>query len=235
MPSVTYKLDGPVQFVYPHPVQFASEIVLQVMPGTTVPPSEYEVLGAGPDSQAVTIEWSEAPFDGTRELLIGRVVDPDRVADFTKGGIYAEALDAEFDHIYALVLDATDKAKNILAKIKDLLAKVKDLRDQAQYYADLARQWAIKYPDPVKLGQHSAYYWAIQAAKNAEASGVPYFVEQTRFGIKVLSAGASQGVDPYFYFIGHSRYGMWVFVTDDTKVILQQTPPAEHVQLEIMQ
>lgn len=103
MATIVYELNGPTQFIFPHAVLYASEVVLQVQPGTTVPTSEYEVIGAGPESQSVTIQWPQAPFDGTKELLITREVDKDRVADFTLGGIFPEALDAEFEHVYDLI------------------------------------------------------------------------------------------------------------------------------------
>lgn len=219
MAEVTYQLDGPTQFVYPYPVQFAGEIVLQVIPGTTVPPAQYEVIGAGPESQAVTIEWPQAPFDGTKELLIYRVIDPDRIANFTQSGIFAEALDAEFNHLYA-----------ILGNYKHILERVK-------FWAKRAKAWAIKYPDPVISGEYSAYYWAVQSALNAEANGVPYYIEDTQYGIRILSAGPSQGVQPYLYFVGFSKYGQFVFLTDESKADFHPSPPApyEYITLEIMQ
>lgn len=106
MPKVTYPLNGPKEFVYPFPVLYANEIVAQQSPGTIVPPSEYRVIGAGPESQSATIQWPQAPVNGNSDLILARYVDEDRVANFTQNGVDARSLDFEFNHIYDLLQEA---------------------------------------------------------------------------------------------------------------------------------
>lgn len=105
MPSVTYNLNGPKAFTFSYPIRYKSEVVLQVVPGTVVPDSQYQVIGAGPESTGVTVQWPLAPIDGTKQLVIERYVDPNRVSDFTGNGIDSVSLDSEFDHIYSLYGD----------------------------------------------------------------------------------------------------------------------------------
>jgi len=42
----TFVLDGPKEFFFPFPVRTPSAIVVAVQPGGTLPPSEYQVIGA---------------------------------------------------------------------------------------------------------------------------------------------------------------------------------------------
>lgn len=114
MASITYKLDGPKEFVFPHPVLYTSEIVLQQSPGTIVPPSQYRVIGAGPQSQSVTIRWPQAPVNGNSDLIIARYIEEGRIADFTKNGVDARSIDAEFDHIYSMLKEAKQISQTLI-------------------------------------------------------------------------------------------------------------------------
>lgn len=114
MPSVTYNLNGPKAFTFSYPIRYKSEIVLQVVPGTVVPDSQYQVIGAGPESTGVTVQWPLAPIDGTKQLVIERYVDLNRVSDFTGNGIDSVSLDSEFDHLYSLYGDVNTELDRAL-------------------------------------------------------------------------------------------------------------------------
>ena len=101
-----YVLDGNRQFIFPFPVRDASDLRLQVSPGTAVPQEDYKVTGAGPASQGVTVQWSGAPTNPELILTIIRETPPDRVTDFPNNqAVSARALNAEFDNVYAALQD----------------------------------------------------------------------------------------------------------------------------------
>ena len=113
-----YVLDGSRQFVFPFPVADATDMRLQLFPGTTVPQEDYTVTGAGPASQGVTITWPDAPTDPDVVLTISRQTPPERVSDFPNNqAVSARALNAEFDTIYQILDELGLSAEDILALI----------------------------------------------------------------------------------------------------------------------
>ncbi len=101
-----YVLDGSRQFVFPFAVQDASDLRLQLFPGTAVPQEDYTVTGAGPASQGVTVTWPDAPTEPEVTLAIIRETPPVRVTDFPNNqAVSARALNAEFDNVYQVIVD----------------------------------------------------------------------------------------------------------------------------------
>lgn len=104
-----YLLDGPTDFYFPYPVRYAAQVRVSVVPGEVVPPSEYQVIGAGPTATGVTIRYPGAPVDGESQLRVERWTEPRRVVYFEDDqGVPASALNAEFDNIYASMADFQD-------------------------------------------------------------------------------------------------------------------------------
>lgn len=141
----TYALDGGTRFDFPHPVRVKSQLTVEVKPGDVVPPSEYEVVGYGPNATGVTVYWPGAPTDDDLELRITRFTEPDRVTKFTDGTpVQPSALDAEFDNLFQLYVDMPN-------------------------YVQLAEDWANEEEDTeVSDGKYSALHWAQKAQEWAE-------------------------------------------------------------------
>ena len=117
-----YALDGSRQFVFPFAVQDASDLRLQLFPGTAVPQEDYTVTGAGPASQGVTVTWPDAPTEPETTLAIIRDTPPARVTDFPNNqAVSARALNAEFDNVYQVIVDFIDSVEERVDEIVDEL------------------------------------------------------------------------------------------------------------------
>ena len=117
-----YALDGSRQFVFPFAVQDASDLRLQLFPGTVVPQEDYTVTGAGPASQGVTVTWPDAPTEPEITLAIIRETPPERVTDFPNNqAVSARALNAEFDNVYQVIVDFIDSVEERVDEIVDEL------------------------------------------------------------------------------------------------------------------
>lgn len=115
----TYVLDGPKEFFFGFPVRTPASIQVEIDPGTVLPPSEYQVVGASATSSGVTIIYPNAPTDGLSTLRISRQTNVDRVSIFLDDlSITARALNAEFDNILEIVQDGFASAL-----IPDLILK----------------------------------------------------------------------------------------------------------------
>jgi len=102
----TYTLDGPTEFFFPFSVRTAGEVVVSLVPGGVLPPSEYEVIGASATATGITVRYPNAPRDGSTDLTITRVTSVDRVSIFLDDlSITATALNAEFDNFLAIIQD----------------------------------------------------------------------------------------------------------------------------------
>lgn len=106
--SETYLLNGPTTFAFPHNVRTPDALTVSVIPGGTVPPSAYEVIGYGPNSTGVTIRYDAAPTDGTKNLVVSRFIPASKVTDFTSDqAVTAVGLNDEFSNIYNAIADGS--------------------------------------------------------------------------------------------------------------------------------
>lgn len=105
----TYALNGAIEFPFPHRVRVAGLLTVEVQPGGVVPPTQYQVIGAGPNSTQVTVRWPNAPTDPTAQLRITRYTPAERVTVFQTGNVTPSALNAEFDNAYEALRDFTEQ------------------------------------------------------------------------------------------------------------------------------
>lgn len=99
----SYVLNGQRTFFFPYPTRFSGHITLSVEGAGVVDTAEYTVTGAGPAATSVSVNWPNAPADGSI-LTIARVVPVDRVTDFKDDQpILPRDLNAEFDNIYQIL------------------------------------------------------------------------------------------------------------------------------------
>lgn len=102
----TYLLNGPTTFVFPFNVRTPDVLTLSIVPGEIVPPASYEVIGTGPNSTQVTVDFPGAPTDGLSSLVVSRVIPATKVSSFTSDqAVTGAALNNEFSNIYEALAD----------------------------------------------------------------------------------------------------------------------------------
>lgn len=101
--AASYVMTGQKDFFFPYPVRFPGHIQLTIEDAGQVDTADYEVLGAGPAANSVTVRYPDAPSGG-EILTIARVVPVERVTDFADDDVItARDLNAEFDNIYQII------------------------------------------------------------------------------------------------------------------------------------